>query len=158
MVCENYRILKKMKRSVLAGVFFVVIAFFAIGFIIKASLALFSYYQLSFQVPITITEWSIKEINSDQFAVIAHYSFNYQGVDYQSVSQVGDFYPNPWAANRAQKQYSTQKWMAWLNPKHPDQAILEKKFPYKKTISAGILIVLLIYFSILGAYVRIRHG
>jgi len=147
-----------MRRNAIAFAFLLVIALFALWFVAKAGYAIFSYYQLSLQASTTIDHWSIEEIKSDQFAVIAHYSFDYQGKKYQGTSQVGDLYPNPWAANRAQKQYSIQKWPAWFNPKHPDRAALEKKFPYKKAISAGILIALLVYFLILGVYVRIKHA
>jgi hypothetical protein len=147
-----------MRRNTIWIALLLIVAFFALWFIFKAGYTLFSYYRLSVQVPVRIENWEVKEKQSDQFAVIAHFYFEYLGKTFQGESEVGGLYPNPWAANRAQKQFSDQHFSAWINPKNPQQALLEKKFPYKKVISAALLIGLLLYFFILGSYVRMRYG
>jgi Protein of unknown function (DUF3592) len=147
-----------MSRNVIWVGCVLLVACLALWFIVKGGYALFSYYQLSTQIPTAIEKWSVEEIKSNQFAVIAHYTFEYKGKNYQEMGRVGDLYPNPWAAHRAQKQLATQQWPAWLNPRHPEKAVLEKKFPYKQAISGGVLIGLLIYFLILGTYVSVKHG
>jgi hypothetical protein len=135
----------------------VIVFLLALWFIVKAGLAIFSYYQLSVQVPAKISQWSVEEIKPDQFAVFSTYTFDYKGKAYQGKSKVGNFYPNPWAANRAKGHFVEERWFAWINPKYPDQNQIGKTFPYKKAISAAILIGLLIYFSFLALYVRMKN-
>jgi hypothetical protein len=130
----------------------------AIWFIITSSLAVSSYFSYSLQVPATINSWSVEEKKADQFEVLAHYSYEFKEKEYRGTSRVGSFYPNPWAANLAKNQYAHQAWSAWIKPKEPDKSLLEKKFPYKKAISAAILVVLVLYFILLGSYVRLKHG
>ena len=145
-------------KNIIWFAFLAIVAFLALWFIVKSSMAVCSYYHLSVQVPVTVEKWSIEELKSDEFAVIAHYSYDFKGQPYKAQGRVGALYPNPWAAGHAENQFSTKKWTAWVNPKHPEKSVLQKKFPYKKAISAAILVALFIYFAILGTYMRVRHG
>lgn len=147
-----------MRRNTVWLVILIVIVTLALWFVIRAGFGVMAYYQLSVHVPTSVERWSVKELSSDQFAVMAHYTYEYQGKTYQGSSQVGASYPNPWAASRAQKLFASEQWPAWINPKHPERPLLEKKFPYKRTISAAILIGLLIYFAILSSFVRVKRS
>ena len=144
-------------RRIIWIVFLLIIALLALWFIVKTGRSVFSYFQLTAQLPVTVEKWTIKEIKSDRFAVMAHYSFEYQGKNYQGSGQVGGLYPNPWAATRAEQQFSSTQQHVWFSPKHPDHSVLEKKFPLKKVLSAAMLIGLFIYFCILSTYVRLKH-
>ena len=141
-----------MGRKKIWLVFVLLIAVVALWFIVKGVLEIGAYYSLSAQAPATIEKWSIKEKHSDSFAVEAEFTFNYKEKSYQGVTNVGGLYPNPWAAGHAQERFSAQKWSAWFNPHKPEKAVLEKKFPLKKTLSTVVLIGLATYFSILGIY------
>lgn len=139
-------------------IFLTIIALLALWFIVNSSLAICSYYSYSTQVPVTIQSWLVEEKKSDKFAVVAQYSYQFKNKTYYGKSRVGNYYPNPWAANLAKEHYTKQPWSIWIKPKEPQQSLLEKKFPVKKAVSAAILVALLIYFAILGTYVRIKHG
>jgi hypothetical protein len=147
-----------MLRNAVWLTLLLIVALFGLWFIIGAGYSLYSYYQFSLRVPTTLEKWSVKEVKSDKFAVIAHYSFEYENKNYHATGQVGDFYPNPWAAKRAEEQLTHEKWPAWINPNNPNQSVLEKKFPYKKVISAAVLIGLFIYFFILSSYIKVKSG
>jgi hypothetical protein len=147
-----------MVRNWIWIIFLVLVAAFTLWFIIKAGSAATHYFQLKTQVPATIEKWEVEEIRAERFAVVAHYSFEFQDKIYRGKGQAGELYPNPWAAGKAQKQFAEKRWSVWLNPKHPEKAFLEKRFPYRKTISAGVLAGLSLYFFILGTYVKARHG
>jgi len=138
--------------------FLLLVALLALWFIVKSTLAVCSYFNYSLEVPVTVEKWSVEEVHSDQFAIQAHYNYFLQGKEYLGVGTLGSRYPNPWAANQAQKHFAQQNVTAWVNPKQPEKSLLEKKFPYKKAISAAMLVILFIYFAILGTYVRLKHG
>lgn len=147
-----------MYRNLVWLIFILIVAAIAFWFIIKAGCDVYDYFQLSAKAPATIEQWSVKEVKADRFAIVAHYFFEYQGKNYHGEGQVGDFYPNPWAAQEAKKRFALQHWDVWLNQKHPDRSVLEKHFPFKKAISAIVLIILTLYFLILGFYVKVKHG
>ncbi len=147
-----------MRKNLIWIIFLLIIFFMAVWFIFSAAFAITDYYQYSIQVPTKIEKLEVKEIKADQFAVLADFSYEYEGKTYRGSGKVGSYYPNPWAADKAQKQYASMQWPAWIKSKHPEKAVLEKNFPVKRTVSAAILLCLLIYFAILTAYVRVKHG
>lgn len=147
-----------MQRNWIWAIFIVLIALFAFWFVIRAGQALLSYYQFSTKVAVVMEKWSVEEIKSDQFAVKATYSYEYSGKNYQGSDRAGALYPNPWAAENAQKQLARKTWGAWINPSHPERSVLEKRFPYKRVISSVVLLGILLYFSALGIFLRARHG
>lgn len=144
-----------MKKNAFWIIFLTLVALFSLWFVAKASYSVISYFNLTVQNPTKIEKWSVEEKKSDQFAVKAHYSFVYNGKEYRGVSPVGRLYPNPWAAERAKAQFAKQEWPVWLDPKHPERAVLIKRFPFKKIASSAILIGLLIYFIFLSFYVKV---
>jgi hypothetical protein len=154
---QMHYICQKMRKWIWI-LFLLVVAGLASWFIATSGLAICSYFSYSVQVPASIKSWSVEEKKSDQFEVLAYYSYQYKNKEYGGTSRVGNFYPNPWAANLAKNHYAKQPWKAWIKPKDPGKSLLEKRFPYKKAVSAAILVALVIYFVSLGAYVRLKHG
>ncbi len=148
-----------MYRKAIWILFILVVALVAIWFIIRASYDLYDYLQLNVRAEVAVDRWQVQEIKSDQFAVVAHYVYAYQGKNYMGQGQVGGIYPNPWAANEAKTRFAKQKWSAWLDPGHPDKSVIEKYFPIKRTLSAAVLLLLVFYFFILAVYMRFKeHG
>lgn len=147
-----------MYRKAIWIPFILVIALVAIWFLIKASYDLHDYLQLKVCTEVVVDQWLVQEIKSDQFAVVAYYTYSYQGKDYIGQGTVGGAYPNPWAANEAKSRYSKQKWSVWLDPKRPEKSVVEKHFPIKRTLSAVVLLGLALYFFILAVYMRFKHG
>ena len=135
-----------------------VVSVFAIWFIVKAGVEVYEYAQLTVQAEVVVNEWSVQEVKTDQFVVIAHYVYVYQEKNYTGQGKVGGIYPNPWAAQEAKARFSKQKWSVWLAPGHPEKSILEKHFPVKRALSAAVLIGLVLYFFILSAYVKVKNG
>ncbi|MFC2049499.1 hypothetical protein ACFLR2_02350 [Chlamydiota bacterium] len=147
-----------MYRKAVWFSFICVLLALAIWFIVTAGLEVYRYTQLKVQTEVQVDQWSVQEIKSDQFAVVAHYLYTYQEKNYVGQGRVGGIYPNPWAAQEAKSRFSKQKWSVWLNPARPEKSFIEKQFPIKKSLSAAVLIGLVIYFFILSAYVRVKHG
>lgn len=145
------------KNAVWIG-FLLIVVVIALWFVVKASYGVIAYTRLSTQVEIEVHKWSVEQKKTDQFAVLAHYSFEYEDKEYVGAMTTGSFYPNPWAANRAIEKFSEQRWSVWINPKHPNKAVFQKKFPYKSAFSAVILLGLSIYFFILGTYMGGKNG
>ncbi len=137
--------------------FIVLVAALAAWFIGRAGIEIYRYSQYSVKVEALVEKWTIHEKKGDQFAVEAHYSYQYEGKEYQGVGQAGTFYPNPWAAEEAKLRMAKQKWSVWIDPKHPERSLVEKHFPVKRTLSAVILISLVIYFLFLMTYTRIKN-
>jgi len=137
--------------------FLIIVITITLWFTGKATYELVSYYRLSNQAPITIEKQTIKEDKSNQFVVTTQFSFAYNGECFNGIGNIGDQYPNFWAAEQVLGRLSKKTWTAWFNPKHPSKAVLEKKFPYKSIFSAAILFALVLYFFYLGIYARFNN-
>ncbi len=146
-----------MQRNVIWIAFLLIITGFATWFVVSAGRDLMRYYQISSQVPATVEKWEVREQGPNQYEIQALYSYDFDGKSYRGSSQAGETYPNPWAANQALEKLKSRKWSVWINPKVPNHSIMERKFPYKATVSAVILIALAAYFICLGVYAGIKN-
>ncbi|MCH9627747.1 MAG: hypothetical protein S4CHLAM2_13900 [Chlamydiales bacterium] len=146
-----------MQRNVIWIAFLLIMTGFATWFVVSAGRDLMRYYQISTQVSATVEKWDIKERGPNQYVVQAVYSYDFGGKSYPGSGPVTEAYPNPWAATQALEKMKKRKWSVWINPKVPDQSILDRKFPYKATLSAVILIALSAYFICLGVYAGIKN-
>jgi len=146
-----------MQRNAIWIAFLILVFGFSIWFVVKAGYDLIHYYQLSQQAPVKIEKWEVQEQDANKYAIQVSYSYEYDGKNYQGSGLFGERYPNPWAANRALEKFETQTWNVWLNPKTPEKATFDRKFPYRATISAVVLIGLAIYFICLGLYVGVKN-
>ncbi len=146
-----------MHKNAIWIAFLLIVMGFGTWFVVRGGYALIHYYQFSLQVPATIEKWEVDQRDANKYALTAFYSYEFDGKNYRAKGQVDDLYPNPWAANRVLEKYKEQKWNVWINPKKPQKAVLEKKFPYKGTISAVVILGLVIYFICLGLYVGVKN-
>lgn len=99
-------------------------------------------------------QWSVKEIGRDEFAPYVHYSFMVNSVRYFGESLVfAPYFRNAWAVEEEIPKLAEKEWLVWYNPSNPYYSTLQKKFPVKECIFAGVLFTLLLYFVGLGYYV-----
>ncbi len=146
-----------MQRNAIWLAFVIIVLGFSVWFIVKAGYDLARYYQFNTEVPIAIEKWEVIEKQANKYAVEVAYTYEYEGKDYQGEGQLGDDYPNPWAASRAVERMKQEKWGVWIRSSIPDKGLLRRKFPYKAALSAVVLIGLVIYFIILGLYAGVKN-
>ncbi|MFZ0565258.1 MAG: hypothetical protein WAM28_03650 [Chlamydiales bacterium] len=142
-----------MHRNAAWIAFLLIVVTISLWFVVKAGSDLLHYARMNMQTPATIEKWTIEELKNGEYRINAIFSFTFKNKNYQEKGQVGGRYPNPWAAEQALARFSKKNWMAWVDPKSPSKALLEKKFPYKTALSASVLLGLTIYFFCLGFYV-----
>lgn len=128
----------------------------ALWFTGKAATGLYSYYTLTEQAPIKKIDWSVYEKNSDIFYPIAHYHFAVDGKEYEGETILTEWpYRNAWAVEQGIKNYDTK--YVWYSPKNPvKNSSLQKKFPFKESLYAAI--VLLVYFYFIWVGYRMKKG
>lgn len=146
-----------MHKNAIWIAFLLIVVGFALWFIVKAGYDLIHYYQLNTQVPVTVEKWETRELAENKYALYVAFTYEFQGKNYGGADQIGEAYPNPWAAARAQDRLGKEKWFVWISPKNPEMGVLNKKFPYKAGVSAVVLLGLVIYFICVGLYVGVKY-
>lgn len=115
---------------------------------------LYRYWSLSSQTEALATAWSIQTDSDEEFVPLAKYTF--QAGDKFFVGQTlfsDQKTSNPWAAQEALKPLAAKKHHVWYASKDPSDSSLQRKFPFKECIYAGVLWAVCIYFFWLGVYV-----
>ncbi|MEZ5315212.1 MAG: hypothetical protein R3E91_03250 [Chlamydiales bacterium] len=116
-----------------------------------------NYYAFSETIPVNIQAWEIKEVRVNSYALIVSYFYTYNHKNYSSKEQLDLIYPNPWAARRAIEKFQEKHSHGWIQHKIPEKSILEKKIPYKTTLSALMIWGLTIYFFFLSLFIRLKN-
>lgn len=131
----------------------------AVGwFTLKALYAVYLFVALDVSAPAENLKWKVAQLSEDQFVMKADYTFTRKEQKFSGETLFkNDVYWNPWAAEDALKVYSTKDWTAWYSSGNPQYSSLQKNFPLKECISAGVLWILLLYFFGLGYYVVTRN-
>ncbi|MCB1180957.1 MAG: hypothetical protein KDK55_02910 [Chlamydiia bacterium] len=141
-----------MHRNAIWIAFILILCSLSTWFGINAYFALHQYFQLKESAPATIIAWKTKNVKNNRTLLLATFNFVYREHIITGESPVAPSFPNPWAAEKAQSYLAKKKWTAFFHPHHLDQATLQKKFPTKLSVSALVMIGLLIYFISLGRY------
>lgn len=126
-------------------------------FLFSGGKQLYRYLRLTESAPIVVDKWVIEEKGGDRYAVYAVFSFVFNQQAFKGKVQAGGVYPNPWAAELAEKRLNQKKWTVWFDPKHPDRATLEKKFPLKAVVSSSVVILCGLYVLSL-MWVGVKNG
>ena len=148
-----------MQKTVIWIALMLVVLGSALWFSVRTVHGIVDYVRLSNQVSVQIENWHVKEVKSGQFALLAQFTYAFKGKEYQAVRSVGSLYPNRWAAEQGKERWAKKQLTVWLDPRNPQKTVsFNKKFPYKATISLGILIGLLLYFIGLGCYVKRKQA
>lgn len=123
-------------------------------FSLEALYRLYEYAILSKESAAKVNEWSIREAGPESYKLAADYSFSVNEQTFDGTTIFNDWnYRNPWGAQAVLKEREARAWTAWYNPSNPHHSSLQKRFPLKECVSAGILWGLLLYFLWLGFYV-----
>ncbi len=130
-------------------------------YISDALLDLYPYYSLNKSSQAEPIEWSVKEISEDSYLPYLKFSYEVNGVTYEGEAQIEDrsllnhrSYINRHAAEKAILSLSKQRRTVWFDSGNPSHYSLDKQFPWKKSVYASILLILLIYFVFLALFFK----
>lgn len=146
-----------MQKNIIWVTFLLIVTGFSVWFVIKGGYDLIQYYQFNQQIPVSVDKWEVVELEANKYALSASYSYEFEGKNYTGKAELSRHYPNPWSAERALVKLKENEQAIWINPNNPHKGVLERKFPYKATLSAILLLGLVVYFICLGLYVSIKN-
>lgn len=125
----------------------------ALWFSWVAGRELYTYSVLTTHVKAQNVNWSVVELSDERYVLRADYLFRVDGDEHTGFTVFERMpYRNAWAANKAISGHSDKQWEVWYSPRNLLYSSLQKNFPFKECISAGILWGLLIYFIGLKMY------
>lgn len=122
-----------------------------------AGYQLYLYHSLDTPTTASVDLWDIEHKSDEEYLVSASYTYRVQEKLYNGKTIFNDWpFRNPWAAEELIKTRKKQKWTAWYNASNPSYSSLQKNFPSKECLSAGMLGALLLYFLWLSFYIPRR--
>lgn len=123
-------------------------------FSVEALYKIYSFYRLTAEAPLLNSNWTIRKASDEMYIVQASYEFEVEGQKFQGNTEfTRDYYRNMWGAEQAITAFKKVYHRVWYAPSNPRHSSLQKTYPLKECISAGILWVLVLYFLWLGFYV-----
>lgn len=138
--------------------FLVIVAMAVLWFSGRAAQQLYDYYTLTGEVQPKQIEWAVKRVFDDRHLLEASYAYQVDGTEYEGTTLFSEpIYRNAWVAEQGLKESATKTWVVSYTPKDPAQSTINREFPLKETLSAGVLWGLLLYFTGLGYYVGRRN-
>jgi hypothetical protein len=101
--------------------------------------------------PARIGRWDVEESGSDEYRLVAHYTFEADDKIFLGSARLESVYLNLDSAISAIKEDSKQKkeWRAWFNRDNPKISALEKSSPNNSLFRASLSLALLLYFLLL---------
>ena len=124
---------------------------------IKAIYLAYLYSSLNASTSIQEIKWTVEQLHEDRFVLKADYTFTVKDQQFSGETLfTNDVFWNPWTAQDALKVYDQKDWTVWYSGGNPQYSSLQKNFPLKECISAGVLWILMLYFFGLGYYVATR--
>lgn len=130
--------------------FLILICSSSLGYTGYTIYKIFRNKQLTEQVPLESIQWSVHQINQEKYVPQADYTFSFKDKQYKGSVLWDEHFLNAQVAQEVIDKFSAYHWKAWINPNNPEQSAIQKKFPYKETISAVILWTITVYFFTLG--------
>lgn len=118
-------------------------------------ITLHRYFQLSLDVKAYFDSWSVEEISSSKYIIIARYHYSIGGATYHNHYRLSEsVYPNySLAQEHVEHWRKSQNWV-WINPKNPHQSSLFRPLPLKKGVYLILCIGIFLYFFWLRFYVH----
>ena len=148
-----------MHKNPLWILFLFFLTIITLWFVGRAFYLMYEYSLLQKNVPSKTIEWTIEKMSEEQFVPEASYTYEVDGKNYQGKGLlIENIYRNRWAAQEATKQFPQKPWLIWYDPSQIDHSSLQKTFPTKECIYAGVLSGILFYFIGLGYYVTRQRG
>lgn len=123
----------------------------------SAGYQLYLYHSLDSFTAATVDLWNVERKSDEEYLVSGTYTYTIHQNLYTGKTIFNDWpFRNPWAAEEVIKARKKQKWVAWYNSSIPSRSSLQKSFPSKECLSAGVLGALLLYFLWLSFYIPKR--
>ncbi|MBN4067237.1 DUF3592 domain-containing protein [Simkania negevensis] len=144
-----------MHRNPIWLLFLVCVTFVTVWFCFQAGGKLYRYMRLTTHAQADVEEWTVEKGKNSHYFLTARYRYDVKGSQYiGSSSLVSHPFRNSWSAQDAIPRATAAQWSVWYSPAHPERSVIEKKFPMKECLSAGVLLALIVYFIFLGFYVK----
>lgn len=152
----------QVHRNSLFSGFLVVLAIAALAYSVIALYKYYNYIRLNDEATPSSIEWSVhveKKIWpfnlfwDDTYRIQGDYNFEAEDKMWHGTTQFKEKYLNEWAAKKAIEANKEKSRRIWYNGNKKNHSTLQKKFPLKECVSAGVLWALFLYFLWLGFYV-----
>jgi hypothetical protein len=145
---------KNMPKSTLWQAFLIVVGCIALWYTVMAGYRYYNYARLTAQTSPLSVDWNVVEISEESFIPQATYTFKVEKEVFSGeTTWTGQTYLNRWGAEQSLSEFSSQERKVWYDASDPHHSSLQKKFPFKESISAGVLWALWLYFLWLSYYV-----
>ncbi len=118
---------------------------------------IYQYYTCSHTQDAQILQWGIAKVKN-KYKVFSKFSFNTDGQTILSENSFDTEYLSQAAAHQALKNLSQKKWKSHYNPKKPQQAYLQKKFPYNECFRTILPFIILIYFLFIKSNYKLENN
>jgi len=134
--------------------FLLMIAAATIGYTAMTGYKYYQFSRLDAQAPAQNMKWHVAEHASDDYTLVADYTFNVNGVAYSGSTDFrNDVFLNEMAADGSIAEKGKRPWRVYYDKNHPEYSALEKDFPFKSYIYTIVLWGILLYFILLGFYI-----
>lgn len=118
---------------------------------VVALIQLQRHRSLDSRTPVEEISWTIDQRSSNRYWLVADYRYSVGDVGYSGSATDHRHQLNRWTAQRRQQELQGKPWQIWYASKTPKESALFRSFPLKECATALVLLVLLVYFVILGS-------
>ncbi len=115
---------------------------------------IYEYSRLTQEVTPHSIHWAINKIAEDDYTLESVYGFLWNNKNYNGNTSEGIHYLNAWASQEALERINQKTFTVWFDPHEPSFSTLDRSFPLKYAIYAGLLWLLFIYFIWLGYSIK----
>lgn len=136
------------------------IAFLALFGVITAVFTAIAMYKLAdyYRTPAatvaTASRWSTDKIGGDRFALRVRYQYRIGEKEFEGEDQIKwPTFRSTAAASAAIQELEKVSPRVWYRPASPHASTVQRKFPSRPCVHAGLLLGTMAYLLILGAYI-----
>lgn len=105
------------------------------------------YWHLNTLIPVKVEKWDVEQVGWSEYAIIAHYSYEFSGKRYENKIKFDKpYHLNLFAAQDEIKTLSKKAWKGWIDAKNPQFSSLQKSFPFLSVFYAVVILGIMIYF------------
>jgi len=141
------------KNSYWLGYIFLILMV-VISYTAFTSYKIYQHSRLTEEVTPHSLQWSIHKMAEDDYVLDSVYTFLWKGENFNGHMQDSEHFLNTWASQEALEKINKRSFTVWFDPQDPNFSTLNKEFPIKYSIYAGLLWLLFIYFVWLGNSVK----
>jgi hypothetical protein len=116
--------------------------------------AVTEYNSYTKESPGVVTEYRVVNPFTDYYYLEVAYFYEYSGQKYRNQQRLeGMLFRNRFSAEEEGKKYVDQVVAVWVNEEAPATGMIERIFPLREAVYAGLLSVLTLYWFGLGLYI-----